>query len=1146
MRSLTNLGEPPRDKIVKKVHESKLAFKAMENLKNFIDGCKSLGVPALVCFDTLDVYEKQDIVELVKTLQSLGSAVADMRDYQGTQIASQLLPDGTARREPRLCDDCCHCRTTAASPHRAFANLPRVTNRNSRPASGGRRSNSGGGPGSFSLEGRPDLGGPVPTMFTRTLGGTRSSRGSTSSKDGSDAARDSLEKRRADSETFAVTGEVRAEAMATVAEAFRAEDEKEMSVKKGDIVYVMYLSDAQTAAQAELEAVEAAAAAADGAASSFDGRFAMVKLGDKSGLVPVRCLKGGASDEKIEAVGRGGGHGLDKALALKAAAKYDKIQEAKAQHWVERLLGELCPPYPKSNKFGFFEFLQDGTRLCRLLNRIQPDTVSSFHEAPSGVSKKFQEMENISKFLVAARELGVQKSDLFETVDLYEFKAVGLVLQALYAVSRAALANVEDFLGPFLSDKGVGAAQALQILMRGEVHRQRSRHQSMITSRPQSFSIDREGGGSAFRRRSEPAMSAEIPAFGSKRFQAAKAAAAETEIGAMEAEQKEADARQAADDAAVLQAEKDKEAEEAAAAKDRADKEAAEAVANTAAAAEAEKAAAAAVAAAVAAEAERAAAVEAEQEALAAQKAAAAKAKAEQEAAEAAEATRVAAAAETAAKVAAEEAAAAQAKADAEAAEAAAAKAAAEELEKAAAEEAEKAEAAAAAAAAAEEEEMALAKAEADALAEAETAAETAAAEAAATEASEAPEASEKPAEASASSVSFAPEEANTVGEAAGSGSSISGRPTEASRTTEGSESSGDVVASLPTPPSVDGANAGSAGSVMLAGSALGRGNIGGSALADVSFMASKGSSTVETLAHEPPRAEEGGGWHMRVPEFSLNEAHTTGPRLPESIPRWTDSDFTVDMKKLLKGCETGKVIGQGNFGSVVVCAYEGRKTAVKVQPIPDIYGEEEWAQEILDNLVSELSVLRSCCQSQPYLCDFIGAGRAGNDVYFVMGLARRGDLRVLLEGRNCPGWDKLIRILRDSARGLAALHKSEMMHRDFKTPNILVNEDWSASLCDFGFTIWSRCDERLETCAGTEEFMAPEMELGEDFSLPADLFSLGISICEVATKRRPGERNFLYRSPRNLYAFEPEAPYVYAALAPRCPQKLVKIAEAW
>jgi hypothetical protein len=79
--------------------------------------------------------------------------------------------------------------------------------------------------------------------------------------------------------------------------------------------------------------------------------------------------------------------------------------------------------------------------------------------------------------------------------------------------------------------------------------------------------------------------------------------------------------------------------------------------------------------------------------------------------------------------------------------------------------------------------------------------------------------------------------------------------------------------------------------------------------------------------------------------------------------------------------------------------------------------------------------------------------------------------------------------------------------------------------VCDFGFSISSESPARLDTCAGTEEFMAPgmllcacpkarlfsapllplraEMENGDEFALPADVFSAGIMLCELATKRK-------------------------------------------
>jgi hypothetical protein len=54
---------------------------------------------------------------------------------------------------------------------------------------------------------------------------------------------------------------------------------------------------------------------------------------------------------------------------------------------------------------------------------------------------------------------------------------------------------------------------------------------------------------------------------------------------------------------------------------------------------------------------------------------------------------------------------------------------------------------------------------------------------------------------------------------------------------------------------------------------------------------------------------------------------------------------------------------------------------AVKVQTIPDVNNpDEEWAGEIFDNLVSELSVMRAC-QRVDTCVDLIGAGRADNEV---------------------------------------------------------------------------------------------------------------------------------------------------------------------
>lgn len=61
--------------IVKKVNVSKMAFKCMENINAFLEAAKTLGVPAQETFQTVDLWERQNLNSVVICLQSLGRKV---------------------------------------------------------------------------------------------------------------------------------------------------------------------------------------------------------------------------------------------------------------------------------------------------------------------------------------------------------------------------------------------------------------------------------------------------------------------------------------------------------------------------------------------------------------------------------------------------------------------------------------------------------------------------------------------------------------------------------------------------------------------------------------------------------------------------------------------------------------------------------------------------------------------------------------------------------------------------------------------------------------------------------------------------------------------------------------------------------------
>ena len=91
------------------------------------------------------------------------------------------------------------------------------------------------------------------------------------------------------------------------------------------------------------------------------------------------------------------------------------------------------------------------------------------------------------------------------------------------------------------------------------------------------------------------------------------------------------------------------------------------------------------------------------------------------------------------------------------------------------------------------------------------------------------------------------------------------------------------------------------------------------------------------------------------------------------------------------------------------------------------------------------------------------------------------------------------LRIIRDTAAGLAYAHEKRLIHRDVKPENILVYADGRAALADFGSSRFSKGVSRVYTEAGTLGYMAPEQAYGR-VRFASDVFSLGLIAYEVLT----------------------------------------------
>ncbi|ELR17849.1 protein kinase domain containing protein [Acanthamoeba castellanii str. Neff] len=205
---------------------------------------------------------------------------------------------------------------------------------------------------------------------------------------------------------------------------------------------------------------------------------------------------------------------------------------------------------------------------------------------------------------------------------------------------------------------------------------------------------------------------------------------------------------------------------------------------------------------------------------------------------------------------------------------------------------------------------------------------------------------------------------------------------------------------------------------------------------------------------------------------------------------------------------QTLKTIGKGNFGKVFKGVYVGTEVAIKQL----YYVDDEDMQKYIEREMATLKGLR-----HPNIVQLLGLCKDDTGIYIVTEFIPGGDLRSKLKDDSLElSWLLRVKIAIDVAYAMNYLHSKKMIHRDLKSQNLLVCEDWKIKVCDFGFARKAEPKADFLTMCGTDEWMAPEVGLGEKYDTRADVFSYGMVLCELVTRRKPPRRQA-----GRAYAFE-------------------------
>ncbi|OAF64539.1 hypothetical protein A3Q56_07756, partial [Intoshia linei] len=206
--------------------------------------------------------------------------------------------------------------------------------------------------------------------------------------------------------------------------------------------------------------------------------------------------------------------------------------------------------------------------------------------------------------------------------------------------------------------------------------------------------------------------------------------------------------------------------------------------------------------------------------------------------------------------------------------------------------------------------------------------------------------------------------------------------------------------------------------------------------------------------------------------------------------------NFMTDKKKLgilsLKDFSRIHEIGSGNGGVVFKVEHKPTKLITAIKTILlDV------KPSVRKNIFRELSVLHEC--NSPHIVGWYGAIYNSGQINIIMEYMDCGSLDLVL--KKCGRYpESIISIICLAVlRGLQYLReKHKIMHRDVKPSNVLLNSCGEIKLCDFGVSA-QLIDSKANSFVGTRSYMSPERLQGSNYSVHSDIWSLGISIVELA-----------------------------------------------
>ena len=191
------------------------------------------------------------------------------------------------------------------------------------------------------------------------------------------------------------------------------------------------------------------------------------------------------------------------------------------------------------------------------------------------------------------------------------------------------------------------------------------------------------------------------------------------------------------------------------------------------------------------------------------------------------------------------------------------------------------------------------------------------------------------------------------------------------------------------------------------------------------------------------------------------------------------------------------KLIGRGGMADVYLAYDVILKREVAVKVLKSDMADDDTALERFKREAGAVTKL-----SHPNIVDVYDVGDDGDKHYIVMEYIKGYTLKQLIKKRGPIPYKEAVWMMKQLAGALMEAHRNNVIHRDIKSQNVLIKDDGTIKLSDFGIALANGAMQitKKDSVLGSVHYLAPELSRGKQASMQSDIYSLGIVFYELLT----------------------------------------------